>query len=87
MGMIPMGRSSDGEDPLKADKFDKDKVVTVSDFKLGKKEKVGDKEAQAVEYQVGLGGKKFPATVWIDLKTNLPLSASFRSPSATRRPL
>ena len=73
-GLVPIGKGG-GEDPFKADQFDKDKVLPLSDFKLGAKEKVGDVEAQAVEYKVTLGekGEKVPVTVWIDTKTNLPV--------------
>ena len=40
------------------------------EFKLGAKEKVGEREAQAVEFRMG---EEDAATLWIDLKTNLPL--------------
>ena len=56
IGVTALGRKSGGEDPLKADKFDKDKFAGLSDFKMGKKEKVGDVEAQAVEYKVAMEG-------------------------------
>lgn len=54
---------------------------TASDFKLGKNETMGGKEAQAVEYKQtskpGKGkfdkGETILVTVWIDVKTNLPL--------------
>jgi outer membrane lipoprotein-sorting protein len=55
------------------------KVQSASDFKLGKKDKVAGKEAYVVEYQLtrkgGLGEKQEtnPVTVWIDVKTNLPV--------------
>jgi outer membrane lipoprotein-sorting protein len=61
-----------GEQPKE---FKADDEFKVSDFKLGKKEKVGDQEAQAIQYKLAI--KEFPepltATVWIDTKTNLPL--------------
>ena len=55
--------------------FEIDKNMAVSDFKLGKKEAVGDKEAQAIDYKLTLkGGKEAMAvTVWVDVKTNLPV--------------
>jgi len=57
--------------------FDRNKSLIASDFKFGKKEKIGDVEAQAIEYvlTVDLGGKKskVPVTVWLDPKTTLPL--------------
>ncbi len=54
---------------------------TASAFKLGKKEKIGGKETQAVEFKqtskAGRGkadkGETILVTVWIDVKTNLPL--------------
>jgi outer membrane lipoprotein-sorting protein len=68
------------EKELLLKEFDRNKALAVSDFKLGKKEKVGDKEAQAVEYVVSLdvGSRKgkIPVTVWLDPKTNLPLKRS-----------
>ena len=48
-----------------------------SGFKLGAKEKVGDREAQAVEFVIKVSPRTLredPAVVvWIDLKTHLPL--------------
>jgi len=53
-----------------------DDVLKVSDFKLGKKEKVGDKEAQVIHYNLSCK-VEFPeplaVTAWIDTKTNLPV--------------
>jgi hypothetical protein len=49
-------------------------VAVVSDFKLGKREKVRGQEAQAVEYLLKLNDKQaMPMTVWIDVETHLPL--------------
>jgi outer membrane lipoprotein-sorting protein len=66
-----------GGSPFGAPKvFKADEELKVSDFKLGKKEKVGDKEAQAVQYNLNvkqLAGPPYTVTVWIDTKTNLPL--------------
>jgi outer membrane lipoprotein-sorting protein len=55
--------------------FKADEHFKVSDFKLGKKEKVGEKEAQIVEYQLAMKGipEKFAVQVWVDTKSNLPL--------------
>jgi hypothetical protein len=49
-------------------------MFPVSGFKLGNKEKVGEREAQRVDYVLGVKGQKttYPVTVWIDLKTGLP---------------
>jgi len=43
----------------------------LSGFRLGAKEKVGEREAQAVEYRIG--GEPAEVTLWIDLKSHLPL--------------
>jgi outer membrane lipoprotein-sorting protein len=53
----------------------------VSEFKLGPKEKIGDRETQRLDYRFDVKGQKEPsgedaplrASVWIDLKTTLPL--------------
>ena len=53
--------------------------VKVSDFKFGKKEKVGDRQAQAVEYRSAFKGNEPMATVvWIDIETKAPLKRMFR---------
>jgi hypothetical protein len=61
------------EDPDKKEVFDLDKEHPVKNFKLGAKEKVGQRTAQIVEYQIGLGEVMAKAMVWIDPKTDLPL--------------
>jgi len=47
----------------------------VSGFKLGKKEKVGERETQRLDYQLAVKGDvaKFSVTLWIELKTGLPV--------------
>jgi outer membrane lipoprotein-sorting protein len=59
----------------KPEPFDLDKELSVSDLKLGKKEMVSGKEAQALVYKLTAKGAKEPlaVTVWIDGKTNLPV--------------
>lgn len=59
----------------KKEPFDVDTDLAVSDFKYGKKEKVGDAEAQAVEYTLKARGTREPiaVAVWIDPKTSLPV--------------
>jgi outer membrane lipoprotein-sorting protein len=50
--------------------------LRVSEFKIMQKDKIGDKEAQAVQYTLTMAGTKEPpmtVTVWLDTKTNLPL--------------
>jgi hypothetical protein len=50
-------------------------MFPVSGFKLGDKEKVGERETQRIDYVLGVKGQKttYPVTVWIDLKTGLPV--------------
>jgi hypothetical protein len=51
-----------------------DDMFKVSDFKLGKKEKVGNQEAQVVEYKLQVQGRdEMAVSVWLDTKTDLPL--------------
>ena len=59
--------------PEKEFKLDEDFKIT--DFKLGKKEKVGDRDAQVIQYNLTLRTEKEPQAVamWLDSKTNLPL--------------
>lgn len=49
--------------------------LLVSDFKLGNKEKIGDRATQRINYLLRFKGEKttFPVTLWIDLKTGLPV--------------
>ena len=57
------------------DDFDPAKTIPVSGFKFGKKELVEGVEAQAINYQITFSLLKEPvaATVWVDVKTNLPV--------------
>jgi outer membrane lipoprotein-sorting protein len=61
--------------PLPDDKADAQDRWGVSGLKLGAKEKDGERELQPLEYQLSLKGQNepFAATVWIDLKTGLPV--------------
>src|SRR5262245_55089460 len=70
---IGMRNSSDGKDEPKIED-----VISVAEFKLGAKEKVGGRQAQVLECKATIaegGGKKMPAEVrvWIDVETHLPL--------------
>jgi outer membrane lipoprotein-sorting protein len=57
----------------------------VSEFKLGPKEKIGNRYAQRLDYRCDVKGQKQPsgedapfrASVWIDSKTTLPLKREF----------
>jgi outer membrane lipoprotein-sorting protein len=61
-----------GPDPK--NKFDVDKVLPASDFKLGAKEKLGEREAQVLTYKLSPPmGDPMQITLWIDTKTELPL--------------
>jgi outer membrane lipoprotein-sorting protein len=66
-----------GEQPKE---FKADDEMKVSNFKLGKKEKVGDKEAQVVQYNVNIKEFSDPweVSAWIDTKTNLLLKREVR---------
>jgi outer membrane lipoprotein-sorting protein len=50
----------------------------VSNFKLGDKEKIGQRERQRIEYQLSAKGVDTPLSVvvWLDLKTLLPVKRS-----------
>ena len=52
--------------------------VAVSDFVLGKKEKLGDRDAQVIQYQkvIPRGGGKVMVHLWLDSATSLPLKRS-----------
>jgi outer membrane lipoprotein-sorting protein len=53
---------------------DIDKLLRVSDFKLGENAKVEGREARVIEYKVTLRGtEKASAKLWLDAKTHLPL--------------
>jgi hypothetical protein len=53
---------------------DLDKLLRVSDFKLGANAKVEGREARVIEYKVTLTGtEKVSAKLWLDAKTHLPL--------------
>ncbi len=68
--------ASQREDKAKADP---ETAFAASDFKLGAKEKVGEREAQAVEYKLTRKGEKDSAAiVWIDAETHLPLKRALK---------
>jgi outer membrane lipoprotein-sorting protein len=62
-------------EPFTNPNFDLREGFTVSGFKLGKKEKIGERETQRIDYMLSVKGNagKFPVAVWIDLKTRLPV--------------
>jgi outer membrane lipoprotein-sorting protein len=62
-------------EPFTNPDFDLKEGFTVSGFKLGKKETIGERETQRVDYVLSVKGNEgqFPAAVWIDLKTGLPV--------------
>jgi outer membrane lipoprotein-sorting protein len=63
------------EAPGQEDECDPEKVFPISDIKLGKKEVISGREAQAIEYKLmPLAYKEpFEVTVWVDVKTNFPV--------------
>jgi outer membrane lipoprotein-sorting protein len=51
-----------------------DELLPVSDFAMGKKEKIGDRQAQEVQYLIKPSKKDtIKVQVWLDAETNLPL--------------
>jgi outer membrane lipoprotein-sorting protein len=73
-----------GEKPVEVDVNEQ---LKLSDFKLGKKEKVGDSEAQVIDYTLTVKGEKEPmqCSVWVDTKTNLPLKRVLRGKEGTEK--
>ncbi len=71
-----------------------DDVLKVSDFVLGEKEKVGEREAQVIDYKLTVdnGYAAVENTIWLgtvllDTETKLPLKRvlSFKNPNESRR--
>ncbi len=67
--------------------FKIDEAFKVSDFKLGKKEKIGEREAQEIQYALNVKGPKEPlaVSVWLDTKTNLPLKRVMTATMGTEK--
>jgi len=60
----------------KPDEFKVDEQFRVAEFKLGQKERVGDREAQVVRYLLtvkAVSNEPMSVAVWVDTKTQLPL--------------
>lgn len=53
--------------------------IKASNFALGEKEKVGDRETQVVNYKLAFDKQTFTCRVWIDSETGLPLKRSIAS--------
>jgi len=63
--------------------FDIDKEMPISDWKLGKKEKIGFREAQSIDCTVKPGnGKIIQMTTWLDTKTTLPVKRILVGPGS-----
>jgi outer membrane lipoprotein-sorting protein len=62
-------------EPFANPNFDLKEGFSASDFKLGKKEKIGERQTQRVDYVLSVKGNagKLSASVWIDLKTGVPV--------------
>jgi outer membrane lipoprotein-sorting protein len=57
-----------------------DDMFKVSDFVLGKKEKVGEREAQVIDYKLVMDNRDTAeSTIWLDTETKLPLKRVFSS--------
>jgi outer membrane lipoprotein-sorting protein len=63
-----------------------EKLFAVSDFKLGAKDKIGDRPAQTITYSMVVAGSPLTAsvTVWIDTQTNLPLKRIITDKKGTK---
>jgi outer membrane lipoprotein-sorting protein len=48
-------------------------LLPISAFKLGKKENLGKRETQRIEYTLTIDKEPFAVTLWLDPETNLPL--------------
>ena len=60
-----------------------DDMFKVSDFVLGKKEKVGEREAQVIDYKLVMDNRDTAeTTIWIDTETKLPLKRVLSSKNA-----
>jgi hypothetical protein len=70
---------------------DLDEMVALSDFSMGKKEKVGDRQCQRIDYKVaittGTKKEKLFAQVWIDCETHLPLKRILNDKKSDEKPL
>jgi hypothetical protein len=72
-----------------------DDLLNVSDFVLGKKEQVGEREAQVIDYKLVMDNGPpqvtestiWLGTVWLDTETKLPLKRvlSFKNANESRR--
>jgi hypothetical protein len=65
--------SPSDDPPKKKEPFDLDKKLPVKDFKLGAKEKIGQRDVQVVEYTIGLLPGPAKIEVSIDVQSQLPL--------------
>jgi outer membrane lipoprotein-sorting protein len=77
---FPVAGGPNGEEP-KAEE-----IFKTSDYKMGAKKRVGDRDAQVVEYTLEIVGEenKVAVQVWIDVETKLPMKRSFKVVSASR---
>ncbi|HEU4339725.1 MAG TPA: hypothetical protein VFS19_06625 [Planctomycetota bacterium] len=64
-------------------KTDPEEAYKVTGFKMEAREKVGDREAQAVSYTVTRKGRDAAATLWIDISTQLPLKRVLKVDTVT----
>lgn len=53
-------------------------LFEVSDYALGKTEKLGKRESKILSYKLTLGKKQMQVKVWIDAKTKLPVKRILR---------
>ena len=61
--------------------FDRDRDLPVSAFRLGKREPVAGREAQEVGYVLRHRGEDLAVSVWVDVRTHLPVRRVVRDPA------
>jgi len=73
-GVFTIGRAASETENKNQRKLDD--FITVADFSMGKKEKVGNRQAQRIDYKltINIGIKEtIDAQVWLDSETHMPL--------------
>ena len=74
----------DSFDNEKSVNAEADDLFAASAFKMGAREKVGERDAQSVEYKLDKKGHRTTeAAVWIDVETRLPLKRTLKKGPVT----
>jgi outer membrane lipoprotein-sorting protein len=69
LGLLPLF----GAGGVEGEKYDIEKHIPADNFYLGRREKVGGREAQVIEYQSKRRDYRHEITLWLDVETGLPL--------------